>query len=110
MGKQNLNVSWDDSSSQTTVFIPETGSADVAIPPGATTVHIMEGPGMGRGPGRIAFEDCNSGAGVTESIHQVLTEGLEEGNRCNAKVHVGARPGEVIFYGLPLAWWSPDFQ
>ncbi len=110
MGKQNVIISWDDSFSQTIIFISKTGFAEVAIPPGVATVHIMEGPRMGKEPGRVAFEDCNSGNAITASVQQILREGFQAENRCSNKVHVSPRPGEVIFYGLPRSWWKPDFQ
>ena len=59
MGKQNLNVSWDDNFSEIAVFIPKSGSADTAVPSGVSRVHIMVGPRIGNEPYRIAFLNCN---------------------------------------------------
>ena len=57
-----------NSLSKTVVPISKVGFGEVAVPSGAASVLIMEGPRVGKESGRVAYVDCNSGGAITVSV------------------------------------------
>ena len=85
------------------------GTGTVAIPAGAREFTLTEGPKVGDQPYRVAYLDCNEPPLVPIQISLVIEKGFVPKNACSGKI-VAARPGEVVFWGLPRPWWIPDFQ
>ena len=108
MQNKNVTLIWGVQS-EVEVFIGKEGVGHAAIPPGATTFSMMEGPKIGNEPFRVAYFDCNDSAGKSPLVSQALEKGFVPRNTCGHK-SVVPKPGELIFWALPRPWWVPDFQ
>src|SRR5436309_3528473 len=85
------------------------GLGQLEIPPNATAFLMISGPRNGSEPFRVAYQNCNEHATTLISVAQVLEKGVVPRNVCGRQ-NVAAKPGQVVFWALPLPWWKPDFQ
>ncbi|HEX5284114.1 MAG TPA: hypothetical protein VFW30_08335 [Bryocella sp.] len=104
---QNVTIAWTDTIDKTVVSLgPEgTGKLDVA---GRSQFTMLPGPRSGREPYRIAYIDCNNFSMVR--VDDVVSQGIVAANLCSSKVSAKVKPGEIVFWGVPLHWWEPDLQ
>jgi len=109
MGKKKTTVKWVKDFGSSEVLLDANGIGHVEILPGATEFLVLEGPRIGKEPGRVAYIDCNENSGVFLSVALVMEKGVVPGNRCGYKTAT-AHPGEVVFWALPIPRWQPDFQ
>jgi hypothetical protein len=98
-------ISWPDTSDKTVVSLGAdgTGKLDLA---GRSQFAMLPGPKSGKEPNSVAYIDCNDFSMVR--VDDVLNRGLVTANRCSTKVSAKVKPGEVVFWGVPLHWWEPD--
>jgi hypothetical protein len=112
MRNKNVTITWniwDNGFKESVIHIGQDGLGHADVPAGATELQISGGPRTGKEPGRIAFEDC-IGNGVRRiPLSQILGGGAVLENDCGKKTFP-PRPGELVFWALPLPWWEPDFQ
>jgi hypothetical protein len=87
----------------------EQGLGSVAVPAGEHEFTLEAGPKVGKEPYRIPYFDCNEGRPTFIQISSVLQNGLVLRNTCGQQSAV-AKPGEIVFWLLPLPWWEPDMQ
>jgi hypothetical protein len=107
---QNVTLIWcPDCFSKSEVLVGKDGTGHVAVPSGAKTFSMMEGPRIGNEPSRIAYIDCNEPATASFQVMQALESGATSGNKCGHQTAV-PRPGEIVFWALPKPWWQPDLQ
>jgi len=107
LAHQNVTIAWADTLDKTVVNLgPDgTGKLDVG---GRSQFAMMSGPKSGKEPYRIAYINCNNFSMV--QVDDVLSRGLVSTNLCSAKVSAKVKPGEIVFWGVPLHWWEPDLQ
>jgi hypothetical protein len=107
LAHQHVTIAWADKFAPTVVSLgPDgTGKLDVA---GRSQFVMLSGPKSSREPYRIAYINCNNFS--TVQVDDVLSRGLVSANLCSAKVSAKVKPGEVVFWGVPLHWWAPDLQ
>ncbi|SNS39384.1 hypothetical protein SAMN05421770_101786 [Granulicella rosea] len=99
-----------EESTDIVLHIDGTGSARVDVPANATTFLLRGGPKMGKEPGRIPYTDCNMTGSPLLDVATVLRQGFVPGNECSTRLKIGAAPGEIVYFAMPLPWWKPDFQ
>lgn len=106
---QNLTIEWGPSFFKESILdLGSDGTKSVAIPAGATSFVMLEGPKKGSEPYRVPFFDCNDP--ISEiSIGTAVKEGVVPTNRCG-KATATAKPAEVIYWARPLPFWLPDLQ
>ena len=109
MRKQNITFEWDADFKHFVVFIGDSGLAQVEVPPGAKSFRMHPGPRLGKEPDRIAYQSCNEQTSKLIPAAEVLAKGVVPANVCGRK-SIAPRPGEVVFWALPLPFWKPDFQ
>jgi len=80
-----------------------TGKLDLG---GRSQFGMLPGPRSGKEPDTIAFIDCNHFSMVR--VADVLNRGLVSTNLCSSKISAKVKPGEVVFWGVPLHWWESD--
>jgi hypothetical protein len=98
-------ISWPDTLNKTVVNLGPDGTAKLDLA-GRSEFGMLPGPKSDKEPNSIAYIDCNDFARVR--VHEVLSRGLVTANRCSSKVSAKVKPGEVVFWGVPLHWWEPD--
>jgi hypothetical protein len=99
-------MSWDGP----IVTSDQQGLGTVEIPPGKREFSLQAGPKVGKEPNRIPYFDCNDTKEESPiQISSVLQTGLVLRNTCGQQSAV-AKPGEIVFWLLPLPWWEPDMQ
>jgi hypothetical protein len=105
LARQSVMISWPDSLDKTVVSLgPDgTGKLDLA---GRSQFGMLPGPRSGKEPDSLAYIDCNDFSMV--QVGDVLSRGLVTANRCSSKVSTKVKPGEVVFWGVPLHWWETD--
>lgn len=105
LARQSVTISWPDTRDKTVVNLGAdgTGKLDLA---GRSEFGMLPGPRSGKEPNSIAYIDCNDFA--TVRVNDVLNRGLVTTNRCSSKVSAKVKPGEVVFWGVPLHWWESD--
>lgn len=105
LARQSVMISWPDTANKTVVSLgPDgTGTLDLA---GRSQFGMLPGPRSDKEPNSIAYIDCNDFSMVR--VHDVLNRGLVAANRCSSKVSAKVKPGEVVFWGVPLHWWEAD--
>jgi hypothetical protein len=105
LARQSVMISWPDTMDKTVVNLgPDgTGKLDLA---GRSQFGMLPGPRSGKEPNSIAYIDCNDFSMVR--VDDVLNRGLVTANLCSARVSAKVKPGEVVFWGVPLHWWEPD--
>ena len=98
-------ISWPDTADKTVVSLGAdgTGTLDIA---GRSHFGMLPGPKSDKQPNSIAYIDCNDFSMVR--VHDVLSRGLVSANRCSSTVSAKLKPGEVVFWGVPLHWWEAD--
>lgn len=106
LARQNVMISWPDTSDKTVVNLgPDgTGTLDLA---GRAQFGMLPGPKSPKEPNSTSYIDCNDFSMVR--VDDVLSRGLVTTNRCSSKISAKVKPGEVVFWGVPLHWWDPDF-
>ncbi|HZQ44496.1 MAG TPA: hypothetical protein VFA99_14675 [Acidobacteriaceae bacterium] len=104
---QNVTIAWADTLDKTVVNLGRDGSGKLDLA-GRSQFAMLPGPKLGKEPYRIAYIDCNNFSMVR--VDDVLNRGLVSENLCSAKVSAKAKPGEVVFWAVPLHWWEPDLQ
>ena len=107
LARQSVMISWPDTLEKTVVNLgPDgTGKLDLA---GRSQFSMLPGPKSGKEPDKIAYIDCNNFSMVR--VDDVLSRGLVAPNLCSSKVSAKVKPGEVVFWGVPLHWWEADPQ
>ena len=105
LARQTVAISWPDTSDKTVVNLGAdgTGKLDIA---GRSWFGMLPGPRSGKEPDSVAYIDCNDFSMVR--VDDVLSRGLVTANRCSRKVSAKVKPGEVVFWGVPLHWWESD--
>lgn len=105
LARQSVMISWPDTANKTVVNLgPDgTGTLDLA---GRSHFGMLPGPKSAKEPNSIAYIDCNDFSMVR--VDDVLSRGLVSANRCSSKISAKVKPGEVVFWGVPLHWWEPD--
>jgi hypothetical protein len=107
MGKKKITVRWVKDLKSSEVVLDANGTGHVEVLPGMTEFSVMEGPRIGKEPGRVAYLDCNENSGAFLPVALVVEKGVVPGNRCGHKTT--AHPGEIVFWALPIPW-QPDMQ
>jgi hypothetical protein len=105
LARQSVMISWPDTLNKTVVNLGPDGTAKLDLA-GRSEFGMLPGPKSDKEPNSIAYIDCNDFAKVR--VHDVLSRGLVTANRCSSKVSAKVKPGEVVFWGVPLHWWEPD--
>jgi hypothetical protein len=105
LARQSVMISWPDTLNKTVVNLGPDGTAKLDLA-GRSEFGMLPGPKSDKEPNSIAYIDCNDFARVR--VHEVLSRGLVTANRCSSKVSAKVKPGEVVFWGVPLHWWEPD--
>lgn len=104
---QNVTIVWPDTPGNTVVKLGSdgTGKLDIA---GKSQFAMLSGPKFGKEPYRIAYINCNEFSMVR--VDEVVTRGVVAANLCSSRVSTNSKPGEIVFWGVPLHWWEPDLQ
>jgi hypothetical protein len=102
---QSVTISWPDTLDKTVVSLGSDGTAKLDLE-GRSAFGMLPGPRSGKEPNSIAYIDCNDFSMVR--VGDVLARGLVAANRCSSKVSATVKPGEVVFWGVPLHWWETD--
>lgn len=105
LARQSVTISWPDTMVKTVVNLgPDgTGTLDLA---GRSEFGMLPGPRSVKEPNSLSYIDCNDFAKVR--VNDVLNRGLVTANLCSSKVSATVKPGEVVFWGVPLHWWESD--
>ncbi len=105
LARQSVMISWPDTADKTVVSLGAdgTGTLDLA---GRSKFGMLPGPRSGKEPNSIAYIDCSDFSMVR--VDDVMNRGLVSANRCSSKVSTKGKPGEVVFWGVPLHWWEAD--
>ena len=105
LARQSVMISWPDTMDKTVVNLgPDgTGKLDLA---GRSHFGMLPGPKSDKEPNSVGYIDCNDFSMVRAD--EVLRRGLVAANRCSSKISATVKPGEVVFWGVPLHWWEPD--
>ena len=98
-------ISWPDTADKTVVNLGPDGTAKLDIA-GRSRFGMLPGPKSDKEPNSVTYIDCNEFSMVR--VHDVLSRGLVTANLCSTKVSAKVKPGEVVFWGVPLHWWEPD--
>jgi hypothetical protein len=106
---ENITVDWVKDFLTSELSLGHEGIAHVQVPPGTESFGLMPGPKRGKEPDRIAYFDCNAREAALIRVRDVIETGVALGNSCG-KATTLARPGEVVFWALPIHWWQIDFQ
>ncbi len=102
---QSVTISWPDTLDKTVVSLGADGTGTLDIT-GRSHFGMLPGPRSDKEPNSIAYIDCNDFSMVR--VHDVLSRGLVTANRCSSTVSAKVKPGEVVFWGVPLHWWEAD--
>lgn len=109
MGNKKVTVEWVEGLKSSEILVDSKGAGKIEIPPATREFLMTTGPRIGNEPYRLAYINCNEPSMALIQITQVLEEGVVPGDGCGNQ-SVPLRPGEIIFWALPLPWWEPDFQ
>jgi hypothetical protein len=91
------------------IYFGKDGIGTVKVPTGAEFFTMHGGPKIGKEPYRIPFINCNASMSEMIRVSEVLKSGYVPGNTCSKKNAV-PRPGEIVFWAMPIPWWQPDMQ
>lgn len=105
LARQTVRISWPDGLDPTTVTLGRDGTGKLDIS-GRSQFEMLPGPKSDKEPSKIAYIDCNHFSMVR--VSDVLNRGLVSTNLCSTKVSATVKPGEVVFWGVPLHWWEAD--
>jgi len=111
MNNKMVTFDWmDEKLDQPVIRSNDQGMGTVEIPAGQSKFSLRAGPRVGKEPDRIPYIDCNeSKAELFIQVSSVLQNGLVLRNTCGPKSAV-AKPGEIVFWSLPLSWWADQWQ
>ncbi len=109
IGNKNVTVKWTNGAKSSEILLDNNGQGNFQIPTGSREFFMIGGPRFGNEPYRVAYIECNEPAMTAIQVAQVLEKGFAPHNNCGHQSLV-SRPGEIIFWALPLPWWRPDFQ
>jgi hypothetical protein len=98
-------ISWPDTAEKTVVNLGADGRGKLDLA-GRSQFGMLPGPKSLKEPNSVTYIDCNDFSMV--HAHEVLSRGLVTANRCSTKISAEVKPGEVVFWGVPLHWWEPD--
>lgn len=102
MGGYYVRVHWIGEFEESHVWIGRDGVGHVKVPIGAKGFGMRPGPKVGNEPNRIPYINCNNSASHQGfQVADALRRGIVPGNECG-KQGLDARPGEVVFWALPL--------
>lgn len=102
---QSVRISWPDGLDTTTVNLGSDGTGKLDID-GRAQFGMLPGPKSGKESNSIAYIDCNHFSMVR--VSDILNRGLVSANLCSSKISADVKPGEVVFWGVPLHWWESD--
>ncbi len=105
LARQSVMISWPDTAAKTVVSLGPDGTGTLDIT-GRSHFGMLPGPKSDKEPNSVAYIDCNDFSMVR--VHDVLSRGLVSANRCSSTVSAKVKPGEVVFWGVPLHWWESD--
>jgi len=105
LARQSVTISWPDTMDKTVVSLGADGTGKLDIS-GRSQFGMLPGPRSTKEPDSIAYIDCNDFSMVR--VNDVLSRGLVTANRCSSKVSARVKPGEIVFWGVPLHWWESD--
>src|SRR5215469_1429916 len=105
LARQTVLISWPDTLNKTVVNLGPDGTAKLDLA-GRSEFGMLPGPKSHKEPNSVTYIDCNEFSMVR--VHDVLSRGLVSANLCSSKVSAKVKPGEVVFWGVPLHWWEPD--
>ena len=108
IAKRYVWIEWKGGFESTGLMTDSSGIASVSIPTGASEFSVMGG-GTEKEPYRTAYAVCGDLVANTFLVPAVIKTGVVPGNRCG-HASVPSRPGEIVLWGEPRAWWQPDFQ
>jgi hypothetical protein len=111
MNNKMVTFDWmDEKLDQSVIRSDDQGMGTVEIPAGQSKFSLRAGPRVGKEPDRIPYIDCNeSKAELFIRVSSVLQNGLVLRNTCDHQSAV-AKPGEIVFWLLPLSWWADQWQ
>ncbi len=107
MGHENVTVSWDVDSEESTVAIGGDGLGTVQVPPGAQAFRLSAGPATGPEPFRIPFVTCNAEADTSFTVEQAGRYGAVPANGCTQRV-TRSNAGEIVFWARPAISYRAD--
>ena len=105
LARQSVTISWPDTSDRTVVNLGSDGTGKLDLS-GRSAFGMLPGPKSAKEPNSVAYIDCNNFSMVR--VDDVLSRGLVAANLCSSKVSAKVKPGEVVFWGVPLHWWESD--
>lgn len=105
LARQSVTISWPDTLHKTVVNLGPDGTAKLDLA-GRSEFGMLPGPRSDKEPNSLSYIDCNDFAKVR--TRDVLSRGLVTANRCSSKISAEVKPGEVVFWGVPLHWWESD--
>jgi len=105
LARQSVTISWPDTLDKTVVSLGPDGTATLDLA-GRSQFGMLPGPRSSKEPDSIAYIDCNDFSMVR--VDAVLNRGLVTANRCSSKISAKVKPGEIVFWGVPLHWWESD--
>jgi hypothetical protein len=108
IAKRYVSIQWKDNFEHTDLLTDSLGVAVFPIPSGANEFYLMGG-GTEKEPYRTVYLDCGFQPKSFNLVTTVVKSGIVPKNQCG-RASVVPKPGEIVFWGLPRAWWQPDFQ
>jgi len=110
MSGKMVTLEWRGTSDEAVIKSDDQGLGTVQVPAGKHEFGLLAGPKVGKEPYRIPYFDCNeSKTELFIQLSSVLQNGLVLRNTCGQQSAI-AKPGEIVFWLLPLPWWEPDMQ
>ena len=109
MKNKMVTLLWEDRVDKSVAKMNAQGFGIVEVPPDAKEFRLFAGPKVGKEPYRIPYQDCSVVSSEVIQVSKVIELGYVPRNLCGTK-SVGARPGEIVFWALPIPWWKPDMQ
>jgi len=108
IAKRYVSIQWKGGFDHTDLLTDSLGVAVFPIPSGAKEFYLMGG-GTEKEPYRTVYVDCRFQPKSLSLVSTVTMSGIVPKNQCG-HASVVPKPGEIVFWGLPRAWWQPDFQ
>lgn len=109
IGKKKVTIKWDKNFRSSEVLMNSDGVGHIDVPSDAKQFIIVAGPRVGEDSYRIAYRDCSELPAALIEVSEVMQNGLVPQNNCGHQNAI-PRPGEIVFWALPLPFWKPDFQ
>lgn len=108
IAKRYVSVYWNGTMEHADLMTDSSGTAIFSVPPSATEFSLMGG-GTEKEPYRTVYADCGDPFTTKFPISTATQIGIVTRNRCG-HASVLARPGEVVYWALPLSWLAQQFQ